>query len=95
MSPSTTLHTLEIALRAAASLRRGQVSTAGPTDLYLCVADHFEPWHGRPPRDVALRRLREWAARYPGMAGFHHDCEGRPPAHTFFYPWDEYDPEEL
>jgi hypothetical protein len=29
------------------------------------------------------------------MAGFHHDCEGRPPTHTFFYPWDEYDPEEL
>ena len=33
----------------------------------------------------------DWIERYPEIARRHRDADGRPPAHTFCYPWDEYD----
>jgi hypothetical protein len=87
-------YTLEIAGRAWLTSRFRPSETSGPTDLFLCVVDHFEPQHGRPPQSVARARLEDWLRRYPEIAA-HRDCEGRPPAHGFFYPWDEYDEGEF
>jgi hypothetical protein len=100
LSSASLLFNLEIAGRAAASLRQSPVRDLAhppgrPTDLFLCIVDHFEPQHGRPPRQVAWERLEDWAARYPQIAGAHRDSEGRPPAHSFFYPWDEFDEREF
>jgi hypothetical protein len=88
-------YTVETGLRAAATGGRAPREHDGPIDLFLCIADHFEPQHGRAPRHAARRRLEDWLALYPGVADRHRDADGRLPAHTFFYPWDEYDEWEL
>jgi hypothetical protein len=87
-----------IALRAAITVGRraaSRPSTGGPTELFLCIADHFEPQVGRPPHEVSQARVEDWLRRYCRLAGEHRDWDGRAPAHTFFYPWDEYDEWEL
>jgi hypothetical protein len=64
----------------------------GERHLLFAVCDHYEPLHGRPPRDVALARVRAWRERYPRLASGFRDAEGRPPRHSFFFPGEEYDP---
>ena len=90
------LYDIEISLRAlrdiAANRRsRKAGSQSGPTDLLLCIADHFEPQVGGAKESAARVRLDDWLLRYPQIADRHRDADGRPPAHTFYYPWDEYD----
>ncbi|MFN3649699.1 MAG: hypothetical protein ACK47B_08955 [Armatimonadota bacterium] len=90
--------TLQIAARAGAALARQTLTPrrrTGPVEIYLALVDHFEPSVGRPSRAVAHRRLEDWLTRYPQVAGRHRDADGRHPAHTFCYPWDELDPWEL
>ena len=93
---------IEIALRAAAHRGKRQITRAlqpgrpnGPTDIFLCVVDHFEPQIGRPSVSVARERLEDWLSRYPRLAARHQDADGIHPAHSFFYPWDEYDASEM
>jgi hypothetical protein len=58
-------------------------------------ADHWEPsWKGAPSA-VADARVRDWATLYPRAAAAHADADGRHPVHTFFYPYDEYRPQDL
>ena len=64
----------------------------GPRHLLFGVCDHFEPLHGRAPREVALARVRAWQQGLPALARPFRDASGRPPRHTFFYPGEEYDP---
>ena len=94
------LYDVEIGLRAAAHvgqtrLRQALQRPSGPVDLFLCLVDHFEPQVGRPPADVAQERLDDWLVRYPQVSGQHRDWDGRHPAHSFFYPWDEYEAGEF
>ena len=35
--------------------------------------------------------MDDWLRRYPPLAARHRDAHGRHPAHSFFYPWDEFD----
>lgn len=88
---------LEIALRAAnaAAKRRFAPKPAGPVDIILALVDHYEPQVGKPPREKARERVEDWLARYPQIAERHRDWDGRAPAHSFFYPWDEYDEWEI
>jgi hypothetical protein len=60
-------------------------SIAGPIHVFLVFADHFEPAY-----DAA--RTRTWAARFAQLAARHHDGDGRPPRHTWFYPGEQPDP---
>lgn len=95
---SRTLFNLEISARAALSTRRRQPRrplAGGPTDLFLCVTDHYEPHVGAPEAGLARARHEDWLNRYPQVARGHRDADGCPPAHTFCYPWDEHDPWEL
>jgi hypothetical protein len=63
--------------------------------VLLCIADHYEPKHGRPSREVARARVERWRRDYPRLFGRFHDSDGRPPRHTFFYPPEEYEPDYL
>ena len=65
----------------------------GPTDVFFCIADHFEPSHRhdrRQHRTCARRRVGEG---YPRLAERFADADGRPPQHTFFFPEEDYRPE--
>jgi hypothetical protein len=64
----------------------------GERHLLFAVCDHFEPLHGRAPRDVGLARVRAWREALPELARRFRDATGRSPRHTFFYPGEEYDP---
>ena len=99
------LYNLEITLRARASAAQNRKAIEaysshsgvgdGTIDILLCVVDHFEPSVGQPSREVALGRMADWTARYPKIAERHRDFDGRLPPHGFFYPWDEYEAEEM
>lgn len=96
MNAAASVFNVGIALRAAAQagskrLRRAVRKPSGPVDLFLCVVDHFEPQVGQPTAALARMRLEDWLHRYPQIAGRHRDADGRSPAHSFFYPYDEYD----
>ena len=69
---------LQWAMTAAAPLN------GRPTDIFFLFVDHFEPNY-----DVGL--VREWTAKYRHLAERHHDAEGRPLQHTWFYPGEQSD----
>ena len=89
------LFNLRIALRAFLSsnpLRPTIGAHPGnPTDIHLCLVDHYEPQVGRPPKALAQERVEDWLRRYPDIASKHRDADGCHPPHSFFYPYDEYD----
>jgi hypothetical protein len=63
----------------------------------IAVADHFEPaiipadGAARAPYSEQERRLERWCRDYPAAAEQWRDAEGRPFAHTYFYPAEQYD----
>jgi hypothetical protein len=59
-----------------------------PTHVFFMFVDHFEP-------DYDAERVRRWAYRYRELAGQHHDGDGRPPQHTWFYPGEQGQPEVM
>ena len=67
----------------------------GVTDIFFCIADHFEPAHGEVDVDVQHARVSAWVREYPRMAERFADSDGRPPQHTFFFPEEGYRPEFL
>lgn len=71
--------------------RRGLPKPGEPLEVWLCVADHFEPFLGGVGRETAYRRVKKWVDDYPRLFGHFRDSYGNPPKHTFFYPAEEYD----
>jgi len=65
----------------------------GTTDIFFCIADHFEPDHGNVDLRVQRDRVATWLNRYPVLAEQFADSDGRPPQHTFFFPEEGYRPE--
>jgi hypothetical protein len=65
--------------------------------LMIAVADHFEPaivpgeGDKRAPRSEQERRLEWWNREYPKAVDRWRDHDGRPFAHTYFYPAEQYD----
>jgi hypothetical protein len=77
------------------SLRRRAPGPEEEIHLLLCIADHYEPkWAGATP-EIAAERVARWIHDYPRLFGRFRDSDGRPPRHTFFYPFDEYEPAYL
>lgn len=71
---------------------RKRPAPQGLRHVYVCLADHYEPyWHKATP-EVARARVARWLTQYPIVADRHTDSDGRHPQHTFFYPEEEYDP---
>src|SRR5688572_23945712 len=76
-------------------LTPGSARLPDRAQVFICVADHFEPkWHGAS-REVQRARMARWMNGYPEAVRGLCDSVGRPPQHTFFYPADEYEPEYL
>src|ERR1041385_6676259 len=67
----------------------------GTRHLIFCFVDHYEPHVGKVGDATARRRLDAWLELYPKIADRHGDCHGRPPTHSFFYPYDQMEPGEL
>ncbi len=66
-----------------------------PVHLLLCIADHFEPKWNDVPREVSRRRVETWVREYPRLFGECRDSDGRPPRQTFFFPVEQYEPDDL
>jgi hypothetical protein len=75
--------------------RRRAARPGEPVRLLLCVADHFEPRHGKPSAAMEEARVARWVEDYPRLLGDFRDSDGRPPRHSFFFPLEEYEPEHL
>jgi hypothetical protein len=75
--------------------RRFASEVRGTRHLIFCFVDHYEPgWHSADTPE-ARRRLDAWLYDYPRIADRHGDWHGRPPGHSFFYPYDMLDAAEL
>ncbi|HEV7498922.1 MAG TPA: hypothetical protein VGQ33_02915 [Vicinamibacteria bacterium] len=66
-----------------------------PSDVWVTIADHFEPCWGRPEAAVARQRVARWRREWPEIAQRHRDSSDRRPCYTFFYPQEEYHPDLL
>jgi hypothetical protein len=66
-----------------------------PCRVWVAVADHWEPYRGKAPDDIARSRVAIWEKHWPEIAARHADSTGRPPQYTFFYPQEEYRTEFL
>lgn len=75
-------------------LRTRRASTA-PVDILFCIADHYEPDHGKADLATQWRRIRRWGEEYPKLARSFVDADGRGPQHTFFTPLEEYREDHL
>ncbi|HEX4084037.1 MAG TPA: hypothetical protein VHY22_03940 [Chthoniobacteraceae bacterium] len=75
-----------------AYLRRKPHKQLRETHLLICVCDHFEPLH-EGSKAEALARIRRWQVEFPRLASQFRDSSGTSPAHTFFYPVEQYDPD--
>ena len=60
-------------------------------NIYVCVADHYEPYFGSATQETARRRVAAWVNGYKNAIKSHVDSNGRHPQHTYFYPEEEYD----
>ena len=69
----------------------------GATHVILALADHFEPsivpgdGQKHAPRGEQERRLETWTREYPKVVDSFRDHDGRPFAHSYFYPAEQYD----
>jgi len=69
----------------------------GRVHIMLALADHFEPaiipgdGRARASYSEQQRRLEEWSREYPKLVDSWRDADGRPFAHTYFYPAEQYD----
>ena len=80
---------------ALTSNRRRAPAPDEPVHVLLCIADHFEPQHGKVGPAQAAARVETWVREYPRLFERFRDSDGRPPRHTFFFPIDEYDPHHV
>jgi glycosyltransferase involved in cell wall biosynthesis len=78
-------------IQSGSRLRR----RCGPIHAIICIADHFEPRDGANSDEVARARVDAWVQKFPAKFREFRDSDGRAPRHTFFYPIEEYDPEQV
>ena len=57
-------------------------AAAGPVHLFFLYTDHFEPGQ-------RFDLVERWLNEYPKLASRHHDSDGRPVQHTWFYPAEQ------
>ena len=75
--------------------RPNQRSLADVRNLFICVADHYEPYWGAPPKQIAHERVARWVEGFPSSVKGIEDSRGQCPQHSFFYPAEDYDPEVI
>jgi hypothetical protein len=84
------------------AVRRPANGNLRPAHLIFAVADHFEPSivpDAAPftfaPLDEQERRVERWCREYPQALGAWRDADGYPFRHTYFYPAEQYRPEQV
>jgi len=65
---------------------------AGPSRVWVAIADHWEPYWLQASDEVARERVAAWSRHWPEIAARHTDSAGKPPRYTFYYPQEEYRP---
>ena len=73
------------------SFHRDALPSDRPIDVMVLCSDHFEPAL-RFGHEAAVESVRSWCADYEELAGRHCDADGRPPQHTWFYPYEHRNP---
>jgi hypothetical protein len=82
-------HWLPNYVRWARSTDAARAATGGgPIHVMFLTVDHFEPGSDTP-------RVREWSRDYARLAARHHDSEGLPPRHTWFYPAEQFRADQM
>jgi hypothetical protein len=71
--------------------KRSKSASGSPVHVLLCIADHYEPQHGKVRPEQSAARVASWVENYPRLFSRFRDSDGRPPRHSFFFPLDEYD----
>lgn len=66
-----------------------------PVHLLLCIADHFEPENGDVSPEISRARVQRWIQDYPRLFTQFRDSDGLPPRHSFFYPIETYNADDL
>jgi len=72
-------------------IRQKKLSSKDKRSVYVCLADHYEPYFGGVSQDQARELVNNWTVKYREVANRHSDSQGNPPQHTYFYPIEEYD----
>lgn len=73
----------------------------GRVHLIFALADHFEPaivpgdGRARAPLAEQNRRVAWWCAEYPKGLGNYRDVDGHGFAHTYFFPAEQYEREQV
>jgi hypothetical protein len=81
---------------ARATVGNASVSLDRDVHLLLCIADHFEPWENqRVSAETARARVEYWVREYPRRMSPFRDSDDRPPRHTFFFPVEDYDCDQV
>lgn len=78
-------------LAARRRLHAHRFDPSQPVTVWLMVADHYEPYWGKPDPALALARVQRWADRWPALAAEIPDDFGRPACWTWFYPAEDDD----
>jgi len=68
-----------------------RVASTSTKHIYVCLADHYEPYLDNVDQNRAHARVKRWVEEYPKIAKQHSDSNGRHPQHSYFYPEEEYD----
>lgn len=76
-------------------ISRPAVNVGDNITVYVCFADHYEPFGGGNDTARARAKVARWAEKYPMLASRHVDSFGGHPKHSFFYPIEEYDAQIL
>lgn len=67
----------------------GQARPApSPTDVVFVLVDHFEP-------GKHADRVERWVSEYPALFGDIRDSDGQPPRHTWAYPAEQFQLDQL
>lgn len=72
-----------------------QKAPDGKIHVYFAVCDHYEPYRAQAGKSEANARISAWIDSFPKAVDSLPDSEGRLFAHSFFYPEEEYDREDL
>ena len=71
-------------------------ASAGPSRVWVAIADHWEPLGGHASEETAAERVALWVKHWPEIARRHADSTGQAaPQYTFYYPQEEYRPSFL
>lgn len=77
------------------SLASRRPHVRGPRHVLFAFCDHYEPLHGDASIEQGRRRVEYWHDRYPKLADRYRDADGFSPRHSFFFPGEQYDRENL